>query len=177
MRKFILAAALVGAATPGLVSAPAVAQGPHERHAMRDCQKDLRNSGSNREYRRESRDCQRDIARAQNRDWRTYRNYDYNRYENGNNSYYADQYYRDGRYYQERRLSRNDRVYRGQDGRYYCRRSDGTTGLIVGAAAGGLLGNALDNGRSSLLGTLIGAGAGAAIGRSVDRNNSDVRCR
>ena len=175
MRNLILAGALLGVAAPVLHAAPANAQGYHEREARRDCRRDLRNSETNREYRREYRDCQRDIARAQRRDWRTFRNYDYNRTERGTNAYYADQYYRDGRYYQERRLGRNDRVYRGQDGRYYCRRSDGTTGLIVGAAAGGLLGNALDNGRSSLLGTLIGAGAGALIGQQVQRGA--VRCR
>ena len=85
--------------------------------------------------------------------------------------YYADQYYRDGRYYRERRLSYNDRIYRGRDGRYYCRRSDGTTGLIIGAGVGALIGNRLDNGRSSLLGTLIGAAAGGAIGREIDRDS------
>ena len=112
-------------------------------------------------------------AQYRNRDWRTYRNYDYNRPPN--TTYYADQYYRDGRYYQERRLGRNDRVYRGRNGRYYCRRHDGTTGLIVGGAIGALVGNSLDNGRSSLLGTLLGAGAGAALGSSIDRGS--VRCR
>ena len=112
-------------------------------------------------------------AAAQNGDWHTYRNYDYNRPPN--TPYYADQYYRDGRYYQERRLSRNDRIYRGRDGRYYCRRSDGTTGLIVGGAVGALVGNSLSSGRSSVLGTLLGAGAGAALGSSIDRGN--VRCR
>jgi hypothetical protein len=113
-------------------------------------------------------------AVAQSGDWHTYRNYDYNRPPN--TTYYPDQYYRDGRYYQERRLSRNDRVYRGRDGRYYCRRSDGTTGLIVGGAIGALVGNGLSSGRSEVLGTLLGAGAGAAIGSSVDRG-SNVRCR
>jgi hypothetical protein len=77
--------------------------------------------------------------------------------------------------YRERRLSRNDRIYRGRDGRYYCRRSDGTTGLIVGAVAGGLLGNALSGGRSATLGTLLGAGGGALLGQSIDRGS--VRCR
>ena len=83
--------------------------------------------------------------------------------------------YRDGRYYKERRLSRNDRVYRGNDGRYYCRREDGTTGLIIGALAGGLLGNTIANGKSTTLATLLGAGGGALIGRSIDRG--DARCR
>ncbi len=77
--------------------------------------------------------------------------------------------------YQERVLSQDDRVYRGQDGRYYCKRSDGTTGLIVGAAAGGLFGNIIAGGRSKTVGTLLGAVAGGALGNSVDKEQ--VRCR
>ena len=84
--------------------------------------------------------------------------------------------YRDGPAYRERVLSEDDRVYRGQDGRYYCKRSDGTTGLIVGAAAGGLFGNVIAGGRSRTLGTVLGAVAGGALGSSVDRNQ-EVRCR
>jgi hypothetical protein len=80
-------------------------------------------------------------------------------------------HYHAGRY-KERRLSRRDRIYRGGDGRYYCRRSDGTTGLVVGAIAGGLLGNALGG---DTLGTLLGAGGGALLGQSIDKGN--VRCR
>jgi len=87
----------------------------------------------------------------------------------------AENYYRDGRYYRPVRLTRNDRIYRGRDNRYYCRRSDGTTGLVVGAALGGVVGNRLDQGGSSILGTLLGAGVGAAIGSSVDRGQ--VVCR
>src|SRR3546814_3832862 len=68
-----------------------------------------------------------------------YGRYDYNRPDPRYGGYYADRYYRDDPRYRERRLSRNDRVYRGRDGRYYCRRSDGTTGLIVGGLAGGVL--------------------------------------
>jgi hypothetical protein len=138
---------------------------------------DLRNSRSRRQYNYERRDCRHDINQARNRDWRNYSRYDYNSYEPGYNSYYADDYYRDGRYYRERRLSYNDRIYRGRDGRYYCRRNDGTTGLIVGAGVGALIGNSLDNGRSSVLGTILGAAAGGAVGASIDRNNRDVRCR
>jgi outer membrane lipoprotein SlyB len=89
--------------------------------------------------------------------------------------YYADQYYRDDSRYQERRLHRGDRVYVGRDGRYYCKRSDGTTGLIVGGIAGGVLGNIIAPGGSKTLGTLLGAAGGAAVGTSVDK--SDVRCR
>jgi hypothetical protein len=77
--------------------------------------------------------------------------------------------------YQDRALTQDDRVYRGQDGKYYCKRSDGTTGLIVGAAAGGLFGNIIAGGRSKTLGTLLGAVAGGALGNAADRDT--VRCR
>ncbi len=82
--------------------------------------------------------------------------------------------YRDGPQYRERVLQPQDRVYAGTDGRYYCRRSDGTTGLIIGGAAGGVLGN-LVGGRSSTIATLLGAAGGALAGRSIDQNQ--VRCR
>jgi hypothetical protein len=91
--------------------------------------------------------------------------------------YDAARYYRDDPRYQERRLTSNDTVYRGSDGRYYCKRSDGTTGLIVGGVGGALLGNVIDGGRHRTGGTLIGGALGALLGRSVDQNNSDVRCR
>lgn len=104
-----------------------------------------------------------------------YGSYDYNRPDPSYNGYYADRYYRDDRRYRERRLSENDRIYRGQNGQYYCRRSDGTTGLIVGAVAGGVLGNVIAPGNSETLGTILGAVAGGAAGRAIDRN--DVRCR
>ena len=41
-----------------------------------------------------------------------------------------------GRYYEPRRLSRDDRIWRGRDGRYYCKRSDGTVGLVVAVVEG-----------------------------------------
>ena len=101
-----------------------------------------------------------------------YNQYDYDRHDPRYDRYYADQYYVDDPRYTERRLSDNDRIYAGRDGRYYCRRSDGTTGAIVGGIAGGALGAAFTSGP---LGTLLGAGAGAVAGASIDRNN--VRCR
>jgi hypothetical protein len=107
------------------------------------------------------------------RDRRGFRQYDYNRAPRG--GYYADQYYRVGPQYRERALGRNDRIYRGRDNRYYCRRNDGTTGLIVGGVAGGLLGNTIAGGGSRLLGTVIGGAGGALLGQSIDRGQ--VRCR
>jgi hypothetical protein len=104
-----------------------------------------------------------------------YSAYDYNKPDPHYGGYYPERYYRTGPRYQEYRLSESDRLYRGRDGRYYCRRSDGTTGLIVGGIAGGVLGNIIAEGGSETLGTVLGAAAGAAIGASIDRNN--IVCR
>jgi uncharacterized protein YcfJ len=187
MRNLLFTAAMAVAAVP-FAAEPAFAQSAQReyqrdvREAQRDCARDLRRADSRREVREERRECREDMREARQeyrqnsrRDWRQYRNYDYNRYERGSGAYYADAYYRDGRDYRERRLSARDRIYRGRDGRYYCRRSDGTTGLIVGAAIGGLLGNALNTGRSSTFETILGAGAGGLLGREISRGS--VRCR
>jgi hypothetical protein len=103
-----------------------------------------------------------------------YGRYDYNNPDPSYGGYYADHYYRTDRRYREHRLSDNDRVYRGQNGQYYCRRSDGTTGLIVGGIAGGVLGNIIAPGDSKTLGTVLGAIGGAAVGAAAD---SGVHCR
>ena len=92
-------------------------------------------------------------------------------------NYDPARYYRPGSNYQERTLAADDRVYRGNDGRYYCKRSDGTTGLIAGGAAGGVLGNVIDGGHSRTAGTLIGAAIGALAGKAVEQNNAEIRCR
>jgi hypothetical protein len=68
-------------------------------------------------------------------------------------------------------------TWRGRDGRYYCRRSNGTTGLIIGAAGGALIGRSIDGGRNRATGTILGAAAGALIGREVQRSSSSRRCR
>ena len=86
------------------------------------------------------------------RDGRQFRNYDHDRPERGQPTYFADRYHRDGRYYGSRTLIADDRVYRGGDGRYYCRRPDGTTGRIVGGIAGAS--DRLMRGQTALLGTL-----------------------
>lgn len=87
----------------------------------------------------------------------------------------AQHYRRDDRRHSPRRLSRNDRIYRGSDNRYYCERDDGTTGLILGGIGGGALGHIIAPGGSKTLGTIIGAGAGALIGKTID--DGDIVCR
>ncbi len=84
-------------------------------------------------------------------------------------------YDRYGRYYEPRRLSYSERIWRGRDGRYYCKRDNGTTGLIIGGAAGALLGRELSRGEDATIGMIIGAAGGALVGRAIDRG--DIRCR
>ena len=69
------------------------------------------------------------------------------------------------------------REWKGRDGRYYCRKPNGTTGLVVGGVAGALLGRTIDTRGDRTLGTLGGAAAGALLGREVDRGTSNRRCR
>ncbi|QIQ85805.1 glycine zipper 2TM domain-containing protein [Erythrobacter sp.] len=78
--------------------------------------------------------------------------------------------WRDGR-----RLGRRDRIWRGRDGRFRCRRDDGTVGLVIGAGVGALLGREIDRRGDRTLGTVLGAVAGGLLGREIDRG--DVRCR
>jgi hypothetical protein len=107
--------------------------------------------------------------------WQNYHQYDYGHPAPGQTRYYANQYYRSGSYYQPRQLGPGDRIYRGQDNRYYCRRSDGTTGLIIGGLTGGTLGAAISPGGSQTLGALLGGSLGAILGSSIDHGN--VTCR
>lgn len=67
------------------------------------------------------------------------------------------------------------REWRGRDGRRYCRKPDGTTGLVVGAVGGALVGRTIDTRGDRTLGTLLGGAAGAVAGRAVERGAS--RCR
>ena len=67
------------------------------------------------------------------------------------------------------------KVWRDSQGRLRCKRPNGTTGLIVGAAGGALLGRAVDTRGERATGTILGAAAGALIGRQLDR--SRTRCR
>lgn len=69
----------------------------------------------------------------------------------------------------------NGKVWRDSSGRLRCKRPNGTTGLIVGAAGGALLGRAVVTRGESATGTSIGAAAGALLGRQLERGRS--RCR
>ena len=78
---------------------------------------------------------------------------------------YADRGYYDTGYSQG--------YYAAPQYRYRCH-SDGTAGTIIGAIAGGLLGNGIAGRGDRTLGTVLGGGAGALAGRAIDRSGS--RC-
>jgi len=69
------------------------------------------------------------------------------------------------------------REWRGRDGRVYCRRSDGTTGAVIGAVGGALVGRTVDTHGERGTGTILGAVVGGLAGRQIDRDNSKRRCR
>jgi hypothetical protein len=70
----------------------------------------------------------------------------------------------------------NGKTWRDSQGRTRCRRKNGTTGMLVGGAAGALAGRAIDSNGSRVTGTVLGAAAGALIGREVQKSRG-FRCR
>ncbi len=92
-------------------------------------------------------------------------------YQNRGDGYYQNSRYNDGRYDNRDYDYRRDSNWRGN------RCDKGTGGLIIGAIAGGLLGNAVVGRRGDkTAGTIVGAGVGALAGRSIDRSDSRNRC-
>ncbi|MDY0959856.1 glycine zipper 2TM domain-containing protein [Sphingomonas sp. CFBP8993] len=90
---------------------------------------------------------------------------------------YADGYNRGPRY---DRGYRSDRGYYDQRGYAYRgpqRCNSGTTGTIVGAIAGGLLGRTIDTRGDRTLGTILGGGAGALAGNAIEKSNNPGYCR
>ncbi len=88
----------------------------------------------------------------------------YDRYDRAYGGAYRDGYNRPPRYY---RSYRDERAYR--------RCSDGTTGTIIGAIAGGLLGRAIDDRGDHATGTILGGVGGALAGRSIERGQDCYR--
>lgn len=56
-------------------------------------------------------------------------------------------------------------------------RHNGTTGALLGAAAGAVLGSNVASHRNHTEGALIGAAAGAAVGSNIARSSTKNRCR
>lgn len=80
-----------------------------------------------------------------------------------------------GYYYEPRRITRSSRMWRGDDGRYYCKRDNGTTGLVIGAGVGALAGHELAGRGDKTLGAILGGAVGAIVGREIDRGS--LKCR
>ncbi|MCW1402373.1 glycine zipper 2TM domain-containing protein [Novosphingobium sp. MW5] len=80
-----------------------------------------------------------------------------------------------GQYVNPQTLNSNDRVWQGEDGQYYCKRKNGTTGLVIGAALGGFLGNRIAGRGNRTLGTIVGAVGGAVLGRELAKGN--MKCK
>ncbi|MBD3730289.1 MAG: glycine zipper 2TM domain-containing protein [Sphingomonadales bacterium] len=80
-----------------------------------------------------------------------------------------------GRYVTPRRITRSSYVWRGNDGHYYCRRDNGTTGLVIGAGVGALAGHELAGRGDKTLGVVLGAALGGLLGREIDRGG--MQCR
>lgn len=144
------------AAVPTHSTTPLQYEAGHEQvyeHGRHHKRKWKRGRGHNRDYAYQSR--YRDSYDSRYRDSRPY----YSRYA----SSYGEPVYRD------------TRIWRGNDGRYYCRKENGTTGLLVGAGVGALIGHEVaGRGGDRTLGAILGAAGGALLGRTIDR--SSTRC-
>ena len=103
-------------------------------------------------------------------------------YEQAYQDGYNRQDYRDDRrdYRDYRDDGRYDQQRRYQDRRYYSQsrnRCDSSRGTIIGAIAGGLLGNVIAGRGDRTLGTVLGAGGGALAGRAIQKDGQRYDCR
>ena len=144
MRKFIAAAALAASVLTTSLPLAAAARPYYGDGYEGYSQVDYR--GDDRRY-SDDRRGYRDDRRGYREDRRGYRD---------------DRNYGRGDY--NRRYGYDRREYRGQ-------RCSGTNGTILGAIAGGLIGNGIAGRGDRTLGTVLGAGGGAVIGNSIDRKH------
>jgi Glycine zipper 2TM domain len=61
------------------------------------------------------------------------------------------------------------RTWRGRDGHLYCKKRDGTVGMVIGGVGGALVGRTIDTHGDRTVGTVLGATGGALLGREVMR--------
>ena len=151
-RNSALALAAAGLALPAVPAAAAsYGYGDHRAAPAEQVWENGRDRGKHKGWKKRGRDDRR--------------YYSQQRYSQ--QRYYPNNYYQPARTYYAEPVYRDTRVWRGNDNRYYCQRRDGTTGLIIGAAAGALLGREVDRRGDRTLGTILGAAAGAYIGKEV----------
>jgi hypothetical protein len=162
MKKFLIAAAAAGAVT--LSAAPAMAAPlTHSAPSAVAAYGVTQEAPTAHQYRR-----------GYDNDWQR-RGYGNDR-AYGRDGRYNDRY--NDRY--DRRAVRgwNGQSWRGNDGRTYCRRDNGTTGLLIGGAVGALAGNEIAGRGDRTVGAIIGGIGGALLGRTIDRGgNNGYSCR
>jgi len=167
--KIALGIVAAAVAIPSL-SAPAAAQGYYGGYGYRQAHPyDLNRDG------RVTRSEQRRVQEMQRQQAR-YGGYYGNSYGYNQGGYYPQSYAGQySRYYNQQGYYSGP-TWRGNDGRYYCRRSDGTTGTLVGGAAGALIGSQVAGRGDRTIGAILGGAIGAVIGREVERGNDRNRC-
>ncbi|QIG79223.1 glycine zipper 2TM domain-containing protein [Stakelama tenebrarum] len=177
MRKLALGILISAFAVPAM-TAPASAQRydgnryerQDDRQDRRDYRRDARQDRreDRRDYRRDRREDRRDYRQAR-RDYRDQR-------RNTRVTYVAPRPAPRYANYYDTRGYYNGPVWRGDGGRYYCHRQDGTTGILIGGVAGALIGSSLDRPGDST-GALIGGILGAVIGNEIATDDNGRRCR
>jgi len=132
-----------------------------------------------REERGEYRDARREL-RQDRRDLQRSYGYRGDGYRGG--YYAAPAYYGGNPYYAGYRGDRRDNGgWYGRNGRNYgndyngCRRDSNTNGTVLGAIAGGVLGNVIAQQGDKALGTVIGAGLGGVVGNRIDNDGRGGR--
>lgn len=98
------------------------------------------------------------------------------RYDDGYSRYDRGDRYDGYDRYDRREYRRGDRYYSNNYRNDYRRcRNSGTGGTIIGAVAGGLLGNEVARRGNRTEGSIIGAAVGALAGRAIDKSDSNCR--
>lgn len=171
--RYTLAAAGLAALC---VSAPAAA-GDRDDRSWNSRHDNGRHYGHQRgRFDYDNRDDRRDERRAYANGYRDGARQPQYRYGSNNRApvYYGDPRYGYGSGYGQP-VYRDANYWVGNNGRINCRRSDGSTGVIVGAVAGGTLGNILAQSGDKRVGSIIGGTLGAILGKELDKGNG--RCR
>ena len=110
-------------------------------------------------------------AKAYGHDKQKHKNKHKNKHRDQHDSRYDDR----GRYFEPRRLSNDDRIWRGDDGRYYCRRDNGTPGLLVGGSVDNMVDRRYRDGRERTVGSILEATGSVLFGREINRGG--LKCR
>lgn len=159
LRKLVATVSMAAVGFGGIAAAPALAQGASYRYS------ESYQGDDGSYYQRETYEDRRESRDGYYRDRDGYS--DEARYRDEPATIYDRDDYGRGRY--DRRAEGHRPPAR------YARCTSGTTGTILGAVVGGLLGREVGRGghwnQPSTTGLILGAGGGALAGRAIERNN------